>query len=203
MEAMASEPTSRAAATPVDCYVIDGLLAPEHQRHIDDYLRHGAWDFGWKSARKVDKYSFWHRHFAGHRNASNETQYPCARELEGSAPLIFALWQQLAATVLEGHTLIRCYANAHTYGSDGTLHTDSKSPHSYTSIYYSHPRWVPNWAGETVIFDADKSDIIAAIHPRPNRLAVFRGVLPHVARGVSRTCPELRITLMFKTMEQE
>jgi SM-20-related protein len=28
---------------------------------------------------------------------------------------------------------------------------------------------------------------------------VFPGLIPHVARGVSRTCPMLRITLMFKT----
>jgi SM-20-related protein len=28
---------------------------------------------------------------------------------------------------------------------------------------------------------------------------VFKGNIPHLARGVSRTCPVLRITLMFKT----
>jgi SM-20-related protein len=66
-------------------------------------------------------------------------------------------------------------------------------------VYYPHGVWWPNWAGETVVFNADKSDIIAAVYPKPNRMVVFPGCLPHVARGVSRTCPELRIVLVFKT----
>ena len=106
---------------------------------------------------------------------------------------------RLADTVFRGHTLMRCYANAHAYGGDGTLHTDSTDPDSRTAVYYPHGVWWPNWAGETVVFNADKSDIIAAVYPKPNRMVVFPGCLPHVARGVSRTCPELRIVLVFKT----
>lgn len=183
---------------PPDCFVIDNLLADEQQLEIYRYLRNGAWAFGWKSARKRDQYMFWHRHFAGHRNVDKEAPYACEEELKTSAPLVHAVWLLLAQDVLAGRTLIRCYANAHTYGSDGTLHTDSTSPTCQTAIYYSHPGWRPDWAGETLVFDAEQADIIAAIHPKPNRLAVFRGCLPHVARGVSRTCPELRVTLMFK-----
>jgi SM-20-related protein len=51
-----------------------------------------------------------------------------------------------------------------------------------------------------VFFTQDGSDILASIYPKPNRLIVFPGAIPHVARGISRTCPKLRITLMFKTM---
>ena len=98
--------------------------------------------------------------------------------------------------------LIRCYANGTTYGSDGTIHIDSKSDRGFTSVYYSHPAWYPRWAGETVIFNDDKSDIVASVYPKPNRLVVFAGNAPHVARGVSRTCPVLRVTLMFKTLAQ-
>ena len=53
--------------------------------------------------------------------------------------------------------------------------------------------------GETVFFNREKTDIIACVYPKPNRLVIFRGNFPHVARGVSRTCPALRIALMFKT----
>ena len=142
--------------------------------------------------------SFWHRHFAGHRQSATEKQYPCADELRDAFPLLFRFWSQLADNVLAGHTLVRCYANAHAFGSDGTLHTDSSSPRSYTAIYYPHKAWFPNWAGETVLFDGD-NEILASIYPRPNRLAIFRGNIPHVARAVSRVCPVLRVTLMFKT----
>jgi SM-20-related protein len=43
------------------------------------------------------------------------------------------------------------------------------------------------------------TDIVSAVYPKPNRFVVFSGNIPHVARGVSRTCPKLRITLMYKT----
>ena len=73
----------------------------------------------------------------------------------------------------------------------------------YPYYYYPHSYWEPNWSGETVLFDAARSDIIGAIYPRPNRLAIIRGDAPHIARGVSRTCPVLRITLIFKTRIEE
>jgi SM-20-related protein len=181
-----------------DVSQIDDLLAEEQRKEVYNFLRKGGWKFGWKSSSKTDIFSFWHKHFAGYHNGRNEKQYDCTEELQKTAPLMFDFWLSLSATVFKGHTLIRCYANAQTHGSDGTIHIDSKSDKSYTSVYYPHERWEPNWAGETLIFNADKSDIIAAIYPKPNRLAIFRGNLPHVARGVSRICPELRITLMFK-----
>jgi len=105
----------------------------------------------------------------------------------------------LSAGLLRGHRLIRCYANGHTYGCDGAGHTDAKEPHNYTSVYYPHKFWRPDWAGETVFFNPDKTDIIGCVYPKPNRMVVFDGRIPHVARGVSRICPALRVTLMFKT----
>jgi SM-20-related protein len=92
--------------------------------------------------------------------------------------------------------LERCYANGLPYGCDGATHTDSPERGACTSVYYPHTHWDPDWGGETLIFNKDKSDILAAIYPKPNRLLIFPGFVFHVARGVSRIC---RITLMFKT----
>lgn len=178
--------------------ILDSVLNDADRTTVNNYLSRGGWKFGWQSTPGKDRYSFWHRHFAGHRHSSTEKQYPCAEELLANSPLLHRFWSQLAERVLVGHTLVRCYANAHAFGSEGSLHTDSTSANSFTAIYYPHEKWFPNWAGETILFD-DDNDILAAIYPRPNRLAVFRGNIPHVARGVSRVCPVLRVTLMFKT----
>jgi SM-20-related protein len=179
--------------------VIDNLLHTLARKQILTFLRRGAWQFGWKSKGSTDTFSFWHLHFAGHRKARHEEQYECSGELEKS-PLLHEFWRGLrSVNMYRGHSLVRCYANGQCYGSDGTVHTDSKSDKSYTAVYYPHDAWSPNWGGETMIFAPDLSDVLATIYPRPNRLAIFKGKLPHVARGVSRTCPELRITLMFKT----
>src|SRR5262245_16263051 len=186
-------------ATNVMTY--DDLLMPQHQLTIHQFLKAGGWQFGWKSSSKTDQYSFWHRHFAGHRNKIDRKKYDCSDELKSKVPLIYAMWAGLANSVFKGHTIYRCYANGQAYGSEGTIHTDTRSPHGYTAIYYPHSEWEPNWGGETVSFDDAKSDIVTSIYPKPNRLLVFRGDMPHVARAVARTCPHLRITLMFKTMD--
>jgi SM-20-related protein len=188
--------SSRSIAPGV--FVVDDLLPDAQRKPLLLFLRAKGWKFGKKSHAQTDIYSFWVKHFAGHRNGREEVHYACAEELRRT-PVVFAFWRYLEGTVLKDQTLIRCYANGQSYGSDGTIHTDSRRPGSYTAVYYPHDEWHPNWAGETVIFNADRSDIVASIYPRPNRLLVFAGDMPHLARGVSRTCPELRITLMCKT----
>jgi len=199
---VAAKPVPRAIAPGV--VVLDNVLPEADRAVIQTFLQSGGWAFGWKSSAKTDLFSFWHRHFAGHRHSKDEAKYECSAELEKGFPLLFKFWLQLNRGVFAGkHHLYRCYANAQAYGSDGTLHTDSKSEHSYTAVYYPHHEWLPNWAGETLIFNADQTDIVAAVYPRPNRLLIFPGNAPHVARGVSRTCPVLRITLMFKSQAKE
>ena len=184
---------------------IDNLLQDDQRKQVYNFVNGSGWKFGWKSRTNTDVYSFWHKHFAGamqpdHPSLDRRAEvYDCADELQRNAPLLHTFWRGLEKTALKGHMLVRCYANGHTYGSDGSLHTDSASSRSFTSIYYPHERWSPNWGGETVFFNSDETDIIASMYPKPNRLVIFSGTIPHVARGVSRICPVLRITLMFKT----
>jgi SM-20-related protein len=183
-------------------YFKDDVLPNEKRREVNNLLHKGGasapWVHGWKSREKVDTFSFWHRHFAGYRSATKGIAYDCEAEL-AEFPVIHEFWQTLAGGLLHGHRLVRCYANGLAYGSDGTLHTDTRVPNSYTTIYYPHESWNPDWGGETVFFNREKDDILTSIYPRPNRLLMFDGTLPHVARGVSRSCPLLRVTLMFKT----
>lgn len=192
------------AVSQFECF--DQILSEADQQRILSFLQQPNWEYGWKSQSKTDIYSFWHKHFAGYRKSASFNReagpWPppdCAEELKRHAPLIHAFWTLLANTVLKGHRLVRCYANGLPFGAEGTIHTDSSSPDSYTALYYPHLEWHPNWGGETVFFDDGQTDIVASVFPKPNRLILFPGNKPHVARGVSRTCPALRITLMFKT----
>src|SRR5713101_5960058 len=117
---------------------VDQLLPEDQRKLIYDFLHGPGWKFGWKSRTSTDVYSFWHKHFAGAIQPDHPTQdggeepYDCAHELQREAPLLHTFWRGLEKTVLKGHTLVRCYANGHTFGSDGSLHTDSVSPRSFT-----------------------------------------------------------------------
>lgn len=187
--------------------VFDDFLPDERRAELYEYLMEPTWEWGWRSHRQTDQYRFWHKHFAGARRADRRNKdgtvrdrgQDCAEELRGRAPLIWCFWEDVSGLLLKGHKLVRCYANGLQYGSDGTIHTDSVVPTSFTSVYYPHAVWEPNWGGETMFFDRAKRDVIGCSFPRPGRLVCFPGTVPHIARGVSRTCPLLRITLMFKT----
>lgn len=178
--------------------VQDNLLDEPTRKRVNDFVNLPGWEWGWRSNVDTDIDRFWHKHYAGHRKIKDTEPYDCTEELRASAPLLHSVWQ-LLQPLLVGHKLIRCYANGFPYGVHGRVHLDSKDDSTFTLVYYPHEKWLPDWGGETVFFNKDKTDIIGCVYPKPNRAILFPGTIPHVARGVSRICPTLRVTLMFKT----
>jgi SM-20-related protein len=182
--------------------VFDGLLKPEEQRAVWTYLNQPGWAYGGYSSAEAAGDRYLYKHFAGYEN-DTRTVRPAAEieeELARNAPILSGMWQALKGGPLQGAALARCYANGMAGGVEGGLHLDSNIESHLTCIYYPHPEWRPDFAGETVLFNPAGDDIIGSIYPRPNRLAVFAGTIPHVARPMSRRCNGLRISLMFKTM---
>lgn len=184
-----------------DIAIHDDFLDPEDQREVLSFLAGPGWAFGAYSDTGPGASRYWYKHFAGIVRDGAEKSDPLEfeRQLNQSAPSVAKVWRKLQGSILSGHSLSRCYANGYPSGSEGGVHMDSNISEHFTTIYYPHTAWHPNFAGETMFFNQDGSDIIAAVYPKPNRLVVFPGVIPHVARGVSRACAHLRITLMFKT----
>lgn len=183
-----------------DITIVDDLLPPREHVEIYRFLSTGEWRHGWRSHGGADAQPFWNRHFAGATDPAQPHVGPgAADELARAAPPLYACWRRLAQTHLKQHALQSCYANGLPYGADGSVHADSLAVGACTAVYYPHEHWNPDWGGETVLFNKDRSDILSAVYPKPNRLLIFPGFVYHVARGVSRACPTMRITLMFKT----
>ena len=184
--------------------VINDVLPEDRFKMLAKQLESG-WKFGWKSNPKKDQFSFFNQHFAGNilpDFSKGGEQYECSKELKEVSPLIGIIWEQYIKRFTDNDDyLVRCYANAYPYGCDGTLHLDSVDSTSKTIILYPNTEWNPNWGGETVFFYDNMEDILFSCYPRPNRILSFPGNILHVARGVSRSCPLLRTTLMFKTQK--
>ena len=145
---------------------------------------------------------YWYKHLAGvARDGEGLDSSAFEAALAQSTPQISALWNALKQGPLAGHALTRCYANGYPAGAEGGVHLDAHDAGHFTAIYYPHLEWKPAWAGETVFYNPAGDDILASAYPKPNRLVVFPGTIPHVARAITRECPHLRITLMFKTMK--
>ena len=102
------------------------------------------------------------------------------------------------------HFLDHAYASGYIYGTVHDMHTDGIFPeHCYTIMFYLNKIWDVSYAGETVYTDPLRSEIIASVLPKPGRVVVFDGQIPHVAREVSRTCVELRMVATFKYRKKD
>ncbi len=102
------------------------------------------------------------------------------------------------------HFLDNAYASGYVYGTVHDLHTDGYfEGHCYTIMFYLNKVWDISYAGETVYTDPSKTEIVASVLPKPGRVVVFDGQIPHVAREVSRTCVELRMVATFKYRKKD
>lgn len=96
--------------------------------------------------------------------------------------------------------LHRSYINAHTYGVEPYIHTDTCD---FTFIYYPRLDWEPEWLGGTALWDKEKINIIKYCNYVDNRLFIFHGHTNHQAMPIARCCVELRPVIVFKTMRDE
>jgi len=182
--------------------IYDDFLAKADHRAVWELLKQPGWAYGAYSDGGADAHRYFYKHFAGYFDSGQEKRSASGNEedLKRSAPLLFNFWLALKKGPMAGLELARCYANGMPAGTEGGVHADSNIDTHLTAIYYPHLDWHASFGGETLLFNPSATDVIAAIYPKPNRLAVFAGTIPHVARPTSRRCADLRITLMFKTM---
>jgi hypothetical protein len=92
-------------------------------------------------------------------------------------------------------TEVKAYATP--YGDVPTYHQDSELAPTLTAVLYCHQDWRPDWGGELIIADSGGEPRVA-IAPRPGRLVVFRGDLPHKAGSPSRLSYAPRNALVLR-----
>lgn len=150
------------------------------------------WSYGWPSNKDVP-YGHWNTDFT-HTTKHNPTDVSVRLPIQ-----LVPIWDALNKTFYNQQAkLVRCYANRHTHGTEGYIHTDSDRSEDQTCVINMDPIWNPNWGGETVLYSMDLQDIVKSVIPAYGRVTVFAGNIPHCAKPVSRICPTVRTTLMFK-----
>jgi len=177
-----------------DIKTINDLLPVPLIANLDSVIKNTGWNYGWKSNPTV-AYSHWNMGFS---QRMRENGIDISSELIG--PVADA-WNYIKTLHFPDHSLLRCYANGHTYGVEGYPHTDSLRLADKTLIVYMNNLWKREWGGETLIYNND--NIVHAELPRRNKALVFPGHMWHTSRGVTRICPELRISLMFKIVDNK
>jgi len=150
------------------------------------------WRYGWPSNKDVP-FGHWNADFT-HTPKHNSTDVSVRLPKQ-----LVPIWDILNKTFYNGQAkLVRCYANRHTHGTEGYIHTDSDRNGDQTCVINMDAEWNPMWGGETVFYSSDLQEIVKAVVPAYGRTTVFAGNIPHCAKPVSRICPTVRTTLMFK-----
>jgi len=169
---------------PMQVRVHDGLVSRDMACALFDAVHQPVYKFGQKS-NPHDPFGFW---------IANIPE-PIVR---GDNP-IGALWRLVDERVCRGTCAIaRMYVNAYTYGDCPTIHVDHDAPGNFTALYYANLEWKAEWSGETVFYTPERDEIVEAVLPRPGRIAVFDGRVPHVAREPNRIAPVVRYTIAMK-----
>jgi len=162
--------------------MLNDLLEAELHQQLWQQCQAANWRFGHNSTGSQGIQEFWKMDLD-----ENDT---CNQAWQAARPKCENLINQPL-------TVIRQYANGHTYGLGGQTHQDDTREGCYTLLYYANPEWQQIWHGETVYYD-EQEEIMAAIKPAPNRGVFFDSRIPHAGRGPSRYFGGLRVTVAFK-----
>ena len=169
--------------------VIDRVLPDDLIIDIEKLITTTGWKYGWRSNNSLG-YGHWNQDF-GKGGPEN------GLDITDNLPIeLKTAWEYIQTMYFPDTTLMRCYANSHTFGVEGYPHTDSFRDNDSTLLIYLNRNWKREWGGETMIYDGDT--IRYAELPKFNKGFAFNGKDWHSAKSLSRICPELRITLMFK-----
>jgi len=169
----------------------DDILPKDQLEGCLHWLEKANWKYGWKSDKAV---SF------GHWNVDiTKTGVSNTTDISSRLPTTFKrIWDVVNNEVGGSAKLIRCYSNRHTFGTEGYIHIDTDREEDHTCVIFMNKHWEANWGGETNFYNQDKSEVTLSILPRFGRMVLFQGAVPHCARGLTRICPDVRTTLMFK-----
>lgn len=92
----------------------------------------------------------------------------------------------------------RAYTNYATFGDMLHAHRDcGPDQRELTALWFLSNQWDPEWGGETMFFDGS-GDAMFCVSPRPGRLVLFDGAIPHAGRPPSRICYAPRYTFAIK-----
>lgn len=170
-----------------DVFVFDGLIPDTDLAQYVDSLEKSL--FSRTEVADLDRPDRGLRHWICELPLPNLAQLP-----------IWAATERAVACARPGEQYRpnRAYTNYASYGDVLYTHTDCL-PHKrgLTALWFLSTEWDPEWGGETMFFDAS-SDAMFCVSPKPGRLVVFDGAIPHAGRPPTRICYKPRYTFAIK-----
>ncbi|VVP68218.1 hypothetical protein PS910_00332 [Pseudomonas fluorescens] len=189
--------------TSEDLSVLENAITPEEQVKLNGAFACALWRYDWPVNSTPFARPCWHFFIAG---SKRELLACCEGELEANERWSFLLgiWRRLSAVHMKGVRLVGVYANGQSFGQDSPIHRDNlPSEPGQTAVLFCNDYWATTWGGELLFCNDAKTDVSAAVLPKPGRIAIFNGEVPHRAKSPTMDCDRLRITIAFKTVNKD
>ncbi len=183
--AAALSPTRHAQVEGRDVFVFDGLIADGKLAEYAEALERAPFTRTEYAKPETETYKHWVSEMA----LANLVQLP-----------LWPLTQNavMSARPGEAYRPYRAYTNFAAYGDMLYTHVDCRpDQRELTALWYLTKHWDPEWGGETMFFDAS-GDAMFCASPRPGRLVLFDGAIPHVGRPPTRICYAPRFSFAIK-----
>jgi Rps23 Pro-64 3,4-dihydroxylase Tpa1-like proline 4-hydroxylase len=160
------------------CY--DNLLDASYRDYAYSFMTNSLFKIGWQDSFSLETSAHKYMHSAySHSDIEN---LGILGKIEGSDP----------AKLLSEYSLVKSVVNL-SVPSD--VHFSHTHRDQVVLLYYANLQWSHEWAGETLFYDENCSDIRQAISYKPGRLLLFDGNIPHSIRPQSANAPHYRFTL--------
>jgi hypothetical protein len=169
----------------------DDLIPQEVAKKLLEHINSQGFTYGWKSNDRFD-FGHWNVVFGGKKQSNRDDVEVVLDGIVAEAVKLLK-----GRVIPDNSTIVRCYANAYTFGTEGYPHVDSNSDSDMTVLIYLNENWKTEWFGETVFFN-EEDEIIHAVLPKLGRCVVFPSGMLHAGRSVSRVCPVARTVFVVK-----
>lgn len=178
-------PTRHAQVDGRDVFVFDGLIADGELGSYANALERAAFTRTEFAKAETAEY----KHWASEMPLANVARLPLWPATDGAVAY---------ARPGETYQAYRAYTNYAAYGDMLYTHVDCPPDRrGLTALWFLSKHWEPEWGGETMFFDAS-GDAMFCASPKPGRLVLFDGAIPHVGRPPSRICYAPRFTFAIK-----
>jgi SM-20-related protein len=158
------------------------------------------WSYGWGVSSSL--YPCWGSLFEG-SICPRQGALDDAVSQSAESSKLRRVWHHIRDTYLPDQELIRSGGVAYTYGTEGPVHSDSDSADALSILVYIHPQWEAAWAGDLAYYTLDRTDVIKVVSPRPGRIVIAPGFIPHRAYAARRDVDHLRACINFRVRSRE
>lgn len=163
-----------------EIHVYDGLVNFSFREHAYSIVRNSLFRIGNEDGDAIETAD--HKYLCSYYNQHDLDSIGLMQAIEGTE----------AQKHLIGKTLDRIHVNLSTpmdtnWAHDHRGHT--------VLLYYVNKHWKHEWAGETMFFNDDMTEVEYASKYTPGRIVIFDGEIPHSVRPQAASAPMYRFTL--------